>query len=55
MADLFHSPQETSNLRKILLTGVIVALVLAGAFGIFYHHENHAPLEATASRRQRLL
>lgn len=50
MADLLSSPQEQGNTRKLLLTGLVVALVLAAAFGIFYHHENRASIEATATR-----
>lgn len=50
MADLFSSTQESSSLRKLLLTGLVVAAVLACTFAVFYHHENHAPLEATATR-----
>ncbi len=50
MAEFLSSTQEPSNLRKVLITGLIVAAALAAVFGIFYHHENHAPLEATATR-----
>ncbi|WP_419806134.1 hypothetical protein [Terriglobus sp.] len=51
MADLLSSTQEPNyTLRNLLITGLLVALALAAAFGLFYHHENHAPLEATATR-----
>lgn len=50
MADLLSSAHAPTNTRKLLVTGLIVALVLAAAFAIFYRHENHAPLEATATR-----
>lgn len=50
MADFLSTASEPSPVRKLLLTGLLVALVLAAAFGIFYHHENHARLQATATR-----
>ena len=50
MADFLSSAPEPGNTRKLLITGLAVALIFAAAFAVFYRHENHAPLEATATR-----
>ena len=50
MSDFLSSASDSGNTRKLLLIGLFVALGIAGAFGIFYHHEDHAPMQATATR-----
>ncbi|MFN2975184.1 hypothetical protein [Terriglobus aquaticus] len=50
MAEFLSSAPQTGNTRKLLLIGLVVALALATGFALFYHHENHAPLQATATR-----
>jgi hypothetical protein len=50
MAEFLSSAPETSSTRKLLLIGLVVALLLAAGFGIFYHRASQPPLQATATR-----
>ena len=51
MADLLSSTREPSHTtRNLLITGLVLALIAAAAFVLFYRRENHPPLEATATK-----
>ena len=50
MADLLSAANPPGNARRLLITGLVLALAAAAAFALFFHHENHAPVQATATR-----
>ncbi len=52
MADLLNPDltHERSTLRTLLVAVVVLVALAAAAFGIFYHHENHAPVELSSTR-----
>ena len=52
MADLLNpdNTHERSTLRTLLVSAAVLIALAAVAFGIFYHHENHAPVELSSAR-----
>ncbi len=52
MADLLNPDitHERTTLRTLLVAAVVLVALAAAAFAIFYHHENHAPVELSSTR-----
>lgn len=52
MAGLLQSDtsHDRNSLRPLLLSALVVAVVLAAAFTLYYRHENHAAVEVTGLR-----
>lgn len=52
MAGLLDSERENESrvVRNLLVIAAVLVAVAGAAFGIFYHHENHAAVEAEGVR-----
>ena len=52
MAGLLQSDtsHDRNSLRPILVSAAVLAVAIAAAFSLYYHHENHAAVELTGLR-----
>jgi hypothetical protein len=52
MADLLNpdTTHERSTLRTLLLAATALLALAAASFAIFFHHEDHAPVQLTSTR-----
>ena len=52
MADLLNpdTSHERATLRTLLLAALCLIVLAAAGFGIFYHRQNHAPLQLSSTK-----